>query len=77
MMTIIKQLREKYGLTRQDMAELLKISVSLYVKLDYGYRQPSVSVLKKIKKAFPETDMNIFFTHFGTGLTGIHSNLFR
>lgn len=55
-----KKLRVEENITLKEMAEKLGISESLYQKLEYGIRQPSVKVLKKLKEAFPDIDINIF-----------------
>ena len=43
------------------MADKLGISESLYLKLEYGVRTPSINVIKKIKMVYPKIDINIFF----------------
>ena len=60
-MEALKRLRAENGLTLEGMAERLNTSLSLYTKLEYGDRQPSREFLKKVKDAFPDYDMNIFF----------------
>lgn len=48
--------------TQKDFCKELGIGLSLYVALESGQRQPSKNVLAIIKKIYPETDINIFFT---------------
>lgn len=60
-MEALKQFRAEKGFTREEMAERLNISTSLYDKIEYGDRKPSREFLKKFKEAFPTYDMNIFF----------------
>lgn len=61
-MTCVKEFRLKKGYTRAQMADKLKISISLYDKIEFGVRESSRNFLNRFKKAFPEFDMNIFFT---------------
>ena len=60
-MEALKKFREEKGLTRKQMAEKLKISLSLYNKVEFDARTPSGNFLKRFKKIFPSFDMNIFF----------------
>ena len=58
----IKDFRIKKGYSREQMSDKLKISISLYNKIEYDQRKPSQLFLRKFKSAFPDFDMNIFFT---------------
>ncbi len=58
----LRDFRVQQGLTHGEMATLLGISKSMYEKVEYGDRGASVQFIKKFKKAFPEIDINIFFT---------------
>lgn len=60
-MNWLVKFRKERGYTRNEMAELLGVSVSLYDKVEYGDRMPSRNFLSKFKKAFPSFNMNIFF----------------
>lgn len=57
----LREYRQKCGLSRQEMAEKVHISTSLYEKIELDQRQPSRLFLSKFKAAFPDYDMNIFF----------------
>lgn len=57
----IKEFRLNQGFSRQQMANLMNISLSQYNKVEFNQRPPSRAFLKKFKRAFPEFDMNIFF----------------
>lgn len=46
----LKELRNKMNLTQQEMAEFLEISLSLYQKMEIGYKNISLETLKIIKK---------------------------
>lgn len=56
-MTAINRLRQSQGLTIQQFADALGISYALTKKLLYGQRQPSVNVLKRIRKTFPNQNL--------------------
>ena len=56
-MTAINKLRQSQGLTITQFADVLGVSESLILKLLYGQREPSVNVLKKIRKAFPNQNL--------------------
>jgi len=60
-MEILKQTRIKENFTFKEMAEKIGISESLYQKLEYGVRTPSIKVIHKLKKIYPDLDTNIFF----------------
>lgn len=61
MVEILKQIRTNENLTSKEMAEKIGISESLYQKLEYGVRTPSIRVIQKLKKTYPSLDTNIFF----------------
>ena len=61
-MNCVKAFRLKNGFSREQIADILKISVSLYNKIEYNQRQPSRKFLSRIKTAFPNFDINNFFT---------------
>lgn len=53
-------LRKRKNLSALEMANKLGISESLYRKVECGQRAPSRFFMKRLKKEFPEVDMNIF-----------------
>ena len=57
----INQFRKSKNLTIDDFAKKLGYSISAITKLIYGKREPSKNFFKKLKKEFPDTDLNIFF----------------
>lgn len=57
----LKEIRLSENISAKQMADKLGISESLYQKLEYGVRTPSINVIKKIKSVYPEVDANIFF----------------
>lgn len=60
-MTTVKNIREQLGLSIEEQAKRLNMSVSMYEKIEYGYREPSKSFIKKFKEVYPYIDLNIFF----------------
>lgn len=58
----LKQFRISLGFTSVEMAEKIGISKSLYNKVETGARKPSREFTTKLKEAFPQFDVNIFFT---------------
>lgn len=63
--SLIKQ-RIKINFTQQEMANKLGVSHSYYSKLENGNKTPSYNFLVKVKKEFPELDMNIFLDNNNT-----------
>ena len=63
----LQMFRTNHGYSRKELADKLKISFSLYEKIEYGIRKPSQNFLQKFKAAFPDFDMNIFFTDTRAG----------
>ena len=61
-MEILKKFRISLGLTRQEFADSIDVSKSLYEKIEIGNRKPSREFTTKLKKKYPQFDVNIFFT---------------
>ena len=61
-MKVLKDFRELMKKTPEEMAKELKISLSYYEKVEYGYIKPSRNFIDKFAKKFPMIDTNIFFT---------------
>ena len=61
-MKYLKKFRADKGMSREQMAEKLGVSLSLYDKIEFEARTPSRNFLNRFKQAFPEFDMNIFFS---------------
>lgn len=59
-MTAINKLRKEKELTVAEFAQTLGITVRLTKALLYGERTPSVNVLRKISKAFPDENLGDF-----------------
>lgn len=60
-MKFLKDFRVQHGYSREQMAQKLDISLSLYDKVEFDARTPSKNFLNRFKKVFPDFDMNIFF----------------
>ena len=60
-MNATKSFREQLGLSMNEFAEKLNMSLSMYEKIEYGYREPSKKFIEKLKETFPYIDTNIFF----------------
>lgn len=57
----LKKFREKMNLTQEKMASVLGITVSHYKSIEYGYRNPSFELLKKMKDIFPKFNVDKIF----------------
>lgn len=60
-MKALVEFRKSLGLSRRAMAENIGISESLYEKCESGQRNISYGFICKLKRAYPEVDINIFF----------------
>ena len=58
----LKQFRVSLNLTIAQFAESIKVSKSLYEKVESGIRKPSRDFITKLKNKYPQYDTNIFFT---------------
>lgn len=57
----LKDFREKQHLTQENMAKTLEITVAHYKSIEYGYRNPSFELLKKMKDIFPRLSVDKIF----------------
>lgn len=57
----LKKFREKQHLTQENMAKTLEITVAHYKSIEYGYRNPSFELLKKMKNIFPSLNVDKIF----------------
>lgn len=60
-MKALKEFRQSLGLTTTEIAEKIQVSKSLYEKVELGFRMPSRNFIQKVKKTYPQFDVNIFF----------------
>lgn len=57
----LKTFREKEGLTQQEMADKLEVSLIQYQFIESGRRNPSFKVLENFKKAFAKASVDKIF----------------
>lgn len=57
----INEFRKLKNLTVDAFAKELGYSVSAITKLIYNQREPSKNFFKRLKKKYPDIDINIFF----------------
>lgn len=57
----LKSFRNSLGMTCDEFAGKIGVSVSLYSKIETGNRKPSRSFIEKLKREYPQIDANIFF----------------
>lgn len=60
-MEVLKKFRESLGLSIQAFADSIKVSKSLYEKVEWGTRKPSRNFMERLKLKYPQFDINIFF----------------
>lgn len=58
----LKSLRVEYGLTQKDMANLIKMPVSTYIRKELGNASFTVEEAFKISSVFKISIEDIFFT---------------
>lgn len=58
---VLKDFRNSLKLTTQEFADSIEVSKSLYEKVESGDRLPSREFTTKLKKKYPQFDVNIFF----------------
>ena len=61
MLVKLKEFRKSLNLSQEKMANKLGITVSMYEKVENGRTGASASFMKRIKKTFPEADINCIF----------------
>jgi len=58
----LKDFRKLKKLNRKEMSQRIGVSASFYHKVEEGYRNPSYNFMIKLKKEFPEVNIDeIFF----------------
>lgn len=56
--------RESADMSQKEIAEHLEISLSFYIKVECGLRNPSFNFVSKFKEKFPSANINdIFFNN--------------
>lgn len=59
----LKTFRKSMNMTAEAFADSICVSKSLYEKVENGFRHPSRIFTEKLKKKYPQFDVNIFFTN--------------
>jgi len=54
--------RKDKRLTQAEMASVIRVSYSLYQKIENGERRPTIKFIEKFKKVFPEVSADVFFS---------------
>lgn len=57
----LKLLRYEQQLNQKEMAVTIGVSASYYYKVESGYQNPSYDFLCKLKRCFPEADIDELF----------------
>ncbi len=57
----LQEFRQSKGMTQEQMANQLNITVSHYKALEYGQRNPSFELMEKIKEVFPKANIDKIF----------------
>lgn len=63
-MIALKKFRKSKGLSQEEFAKAIGFTLSMTAKIETGKVKPSRNFMEKVKKAFPEVDINeIFFAN--------------
>lgn len=62
-MEILKEFRNSLSLTIKEFADSIEVSQSLYEKVEQGKRKPSSNFIRRLKKKYPQFDINLLFLH--------------
>lgn len=57
----LKSFRESLGFTPEAFAKHIQVSISLYQKVETGNRRPSREFTEKLKRCYPQFDVNVFY----------------
>ena len=57
----LKDFRISINKSQNEMATLLNISLSFYVKIELGLKNPSLKTIMKFKEAFPSANVDKIF----------------
>ena len=60
-MRSLKKFRAEKGMSKNEIAHLLGVSLSFYDKIERGERNPSYSFICKFKSTFPSSDADLIF----------------
>ncbi len=57
----LKNFRKEKGKTQESMARSLGITLSMYEKVENGKTGASAAFMKRLKKSYPDADINYIF----------------
>ena len=57
----LKKFRISMKKSQEEMATAWGISLSFYIKIELGLKDPSLKTIKKFKEAFPKANTNKIF----------------
>ncbi len=57
----LQEFRRSKGITQGDMARLMGITLSMYEKVEEGRAGASAAFMRRLKKAFPEVNIDALF----------------
>ena len=57
----LKKFRKSIKKSQLEMAEILEITLSFYIKLELGLRNPSLKTINKFKNEFPTANVDEIF----------------
>lgn len=58
---MLEQFRKEKGMNQKQMAKEIGVSCSYYCKVEERYQNPSFNFLGKLKKRFPDADIDKMF----------------
>ena len=60
--TMLINFRDSLKKSQEEMAQMLNVSLSFYIKIEHGLRNPSFNFVSKFKGRFPSANIeDIFF----------------
>lgn len=57
----LREFRIEKGLTQEEMAKLLHITLSMYEKVERGRAGASAAFMRRLKAVFPEANIDLLF----------------
>ena len=60
-MNKLKEFRKNRGMTQENMAQTLGITLSMYEKVEGGRAGASAAFMRRLKEAFPEASIDAIF----------------
>ena len=67
----LREFRKSHNLTQEAMANKLGITVSMYEKVEGGRANASSAFMKRIKRAFPEVNIDIIFFAIDSNISAV------